>query len=89
MSESEKRFTCPVCSCPCLFEDPSNPRSYETCQSCGYEFGRRCIDQRVAQAAWRQQWIEHGMKWVGTRADPPPGWDPKVVHGGTQADPEG
>jgi hypothetical protein len=66
---------CPVCgfvgSGPPPYDAAGVP-SYETCRSCGMEFG---ITEEIEYdlAEWRRRWIRDGMPFRHPPA--PPGWD--------------
>jgi hypothetical protein len=68
---------CPACgfvgSGPPTYDAAGVP-SYETCRSCGMEFGVTDVIYDVAE--WRRRWIRDGMPF---RHPPPPqGWDPEA-----------
>jgi ribosomal protein L37E len=73
---------CPVCGYPSLEEAPrteDNGGSYETCASCGFEFGVTDEDRGFTYEAWRARWISGGMQWRSEGIqDPPNDWDPAV-----------
>ncbi|HEY0615269.1 MAG TPA: hypothetical protein VGC96_11530 [Candidatus Elarobacter sp.] len=52
--------------------DAADVPSYETCRSCGMEFG--VTDMECDAAEWRRRWIQDGMQFRDP--PPPPGWDP-------------
>ncbi len=73
-------YTCPICGYPHI-ED--NPASFlgNICPSCGFEFGYDDLDQGYTYQAWRQKWIEEGMRWQGFAEDgdaEPLDWDPSA-----------
>jgi hypothetical protein len=75
-----EHFTCPVCGYPDLIELPRSVEgggSYEICHSCGFEFGVSDDDRGFSYAAWREIWIQDGMRWRAEGIVPsPPEWDP-------------
>jgi DNA-directed RNA polymerase subunit M/transcription elongation factor TFIIS len=79
-----ERHQCPVCGYGNLrypvFQETLNhgpTPSFESCPSCGYEFGYDDGVQGVNYARYRALWIAAGMKWRARRCSPPPrGWDP-------------
>jgi hypothetical protein len=74
-------YTCPACGWPGLTEAPrsaSGGGSYETCPSCGFEFGFTDDDLGFTYASWRRKWIDDGMPWSTTYEPPPTSWDPEV-----------
>ena len=71
-----KLHECPCCGFLGSGEPPYDAAgvpSYETCRSCGLEFG--VTDEiEYGAAEWRRRWIEDGMPF--RRPPSPPGWDP-------------
>lgn len=72
---------CPVCG----YDDLVNPAyteeggsSYEICYCCGFEYGYTDDNDGYTYEAWRQKWIDDGMRWDWGRSDEarPDGWDP-------------
>lgn len=50
-------------------------RSLEECPSCGFQFG--VDDEReITYEAWREAWVEGGMKWWDDSMSHPEDWDP-------------
>jgi hypothetical protein len=76
---STEATLCPVCGFDLGFQ-PWNGRkaSEAVCGCCGIRFG---LDDQDPDArtgsylAWRQQWVQEGMRWWGPKA-PSSGWDP-------------
>ena len=50
-------------------------RSLEECPSCGFQFG---VDDEkgITYEAWREAWVEGGMKWWDDSMPQPEDWDP-------------
>jgi len=67
---------CPVCGYPDLNENPTDP-SYETCPSCGFEFGYDDDVKHTTFEQWHQQWIAHKMKWYSKGRKMPLSWNPQ------------
>lgn len=68
---------CPVCGYSHLAEEIRGRGgwSYEICPSCGFQFG--VDDERgITYEAWREAWVEGGMKWWDDSMPQPEDWDP-------------
>ncbi len=72
-----KLLECPACGFIGSDQPPydaAGVASYETCRSCGMEFGITDVIGYDA-AEWRRRWIRDGMPF--RHPPPPPGWDPE------------
>jgi rubredoxin len=73
---------CPVCGYQGLEEPPVSDGvgSGELCDSCGYEFDGAAATDAAAYQAYRDQWVNDGMKWFGKLAGvpEPAGWNPQA-----------
>jgi hypothetical protein len=73
-------YICPVCGFPELQESPrsnSGGGSYEICPSCGFEFGVTDDDEGFTYRAWREKWVNQGMRWwAQSIRDAPTNWNP-------------
>lgn len=65
-------YTCPVCGCAELEEEPT-PTSYEICPQCGVEFGYD--DANTLYDVLREGWIAAGRPFWSTRAVGDPAWN--------------
>lgn len=61
---------CPVCG----YEMAEPPRDYNTCPSCGTEFGLH--DQNATIEQLREAWLGTGPKWWGAVNQQPEDWNP-------------
>ncbi len=61
---------CPVCGYE--MEDP--PVDFNTCASCGTEFGLHDLNASVLEL--REAWIKTGPQWWSASDAKPEGWDP-------------
>ena len=76
-------WTCPVCGYDGLPDEPwsKDGGSDEICPSCGIQFGYDdaaggdFAARKLEWQAWRQKWINNGMKW-NSACPPPTGWNP-------------
>lgn len=50
--------------------------SYETCVSCGFEFGFHDGEKGFTYEGYRAQWIANGCQWYGKVTIKPANWDP-------------
>jgi hypothetical protein len=87
-SEPETLYQCPVCGYPGLvlpvFEQLLHGPfpSFETCPSCGFEFGFDDGVKGRSYADHRDKWVAGGMLWWAARSEPPPrNWDPRAQIG--------
>jgi hypothetical protein len=77
---------CPVCGFAGLEKGPTTTMattmgesvapSFETCPSCGFEFGFHDGEKGISYEAYRKDWIDGGCKWWDRTAAQPPNWDP-------------
>jgi hypothetical protein len=65
------KYLCPVCG----FKMEAPPEDYNTCASCGTEFGFH--DRNSSIEFIRRVWVYRGMKWWSPYEAPPPNWNPK------------
>jgi len=61
---------CPVCG----YEMTDEPANFNTCPSCGTEFGLHDVSASIEEL--RQAWIESGPRWWSTANPQPANWDP-------------
>jgi len=61
---------CPVCG----YEMAVPPKNYNTCSSCGTEFGVHDANASVAEL--REAWMKTGPTWWSNAAPQPEKWDP-------------
>jgi hypothetical protein len=76
---SERRaYHCPICGYPDLTKPPrtaSSGGSFETCPSCGFEFGVTDDDKGFSYTEWRRFWRASNYPWADSgKRYRPAGW---------------
>lgn len=78
--DSVTSWLCPVCGFDLGFPPwEGQSASDEICPCCFIQFGYDDwkIEQRLEiYRAWRNRWIQEGMKWRGISTRPSKDWDP-------------
>ena len=84
---------CPVCGYPELslgVLDAGGLPSFDTCPSCGFEFGFTDDVSHEAYHSYRKKWVEGGLCWWSSSREPPHDWNPLAqLKGVTQESGEG
>ena len=64
------------CMCSaCGYLEVPDPRDFEICPSCGFQFDVSDGDRGHTYESWRKAWISAGMPWR-TSMPPPSDWHP-------------